>query len=42
MVPARTDQIFEGIVETIREPLLVLDRDLRVVNPFWCWIEISG
>lgn len=31
MVPARTDQIFEGIVETIREPLLVLDRDLRVV-----------
>jgi diguanylate cyclase (GGDEF)-like protein/PAS domain S-box-containing protein len=32
MVPARTDQIFEGIVETIREPLLVLDRDLRVVT----------
>jgi len=31
MVPPRTDQIFEGIVETIREPLLVLDRDLRVV-----------
>ena len=32
MVLARTDQIFEGIVETIREPLLVLDRDLRVVT----------
>lgn len=32
MVPARTDQIFKGIVETIREPLLVLDRDLRVVT----------
>lgn len=32
MVPARTDQIFEGIVETIREPLLVLDRDLRIVT----------
>ena len=32
MVPTRTDQIFEGIVETIREPLLVLDRDLRVVT----------
>lgn len=32
MVPARTDQIFEGIVETIREPLLVLDRYLRVVT----------
>ena len=32
MVPARTDQIFEGIVETIREPLLVLDQDLRVVT----------
>ena len=32
MVPARADQIFEGIVETIREPLLVLDRDLRVVT----------
>ena len=32
MVPARTDQIFEGIVETIREPLLVLNRDLRVVT----------
>lgn len=32
MVPARTDQIFEGIVETVREPLLVLDRDLRVVT----------
>jgi len=32
MVTARTDQIFEGIVETIREPLLVLDRDLRVVT----------
>lgn len=31
MVPARTDQIFKGIVETIREPLLVLDRELRVV-----------
>ena len=32
MVPTRTDQIFEGIVETIREPLLVLDRYLRVVT----------
>lgn len=32
MVPARTDQIFKGIVETIREPLLVLDRDLRIVT----------
>ncbi|MFC1882541.1 diguanylate cyclase domain-containing protein [Thermodesulfobacteriota bacterium] len=32
MATARTDLIFEGIVETIREPLLVLDRDLRVVT----------
>ena len=27
----RTDQIFKDIVETIREPLLILDQDLRVV-----------
>ena len=32
MVTARVDQIFEDIVETIREPLLVLDQDLRVVT----------
>jgi len=32
MVPARSDQIYKGIVETIREPLLVRDRDLRVVT----------
>ena len=32
MVPAQSDQIFKGIVETIREPLLVLNQDLRVVT----------
>jgi PAS domain S-box-containing protein len=32
MVEIRTDQIFEDIVETIREPLLVLNQDLRVVT----------
>ena len=31
MVAARIDQIFEDIVETIREPLLVLDSDLKVI-----------
>ncbi len=31
MVKIRTDQIHEDIVETIREPLLILDQDLRVV-----------
>jgi diguanylate cyclase (GGDEF)-like protein/PAS domain S-box-containing protein len=32
MVKTRTDQIFEVIVETIREPLISLDQDLRVVT----------
>lgn len=32
MVEIRTDQIFEDIVETIREPLLVLNQGLRVVT----------
>lgn len=31
MVAARVDQVFEDIVETIREPLLVLDSDLKIV-----------
>ncbi|MFC1494688.1 PAS domain S-box protein [Thermodesulfobacteriota bacterium] len=31
MVKIRTDQIFEDIVGTIREPLLILDQDLRVI-----------
>ncbi len=31
MVETRTDQIFEDIVETIHEPLLVLDSDLMVI-----------
>ncbi|MDB9822198.1 PAS domain S-box protein [Deltaproteobacteria bacterium] len=31
MVVAWTEQIFEDIVETIREPLLVLDSDLKVI-----------
>jgi len=32
MVTALIDQLFKDIVETIREPLLVLDQDLRVVT----------
>ena len=32
MVTARTDQIFEDIVDTLREPLLVLDSDLKVIS----------
>ncbi len=32
MVTTQTDQIFEDIVETIREPLLVLDSDLKVIS----------
>jgi PAS domain S-box-containing protein len=32
MVEIRTDQIFEDIVNTIREPLLVLSQDLHVVT----------
>ena len=32
MLEIRTDQIFEDIVNTIREPLLVLNQDLNVVN----------
>ncbi len=32
MVAIQTDQIFEDIVETIREPLLVLASDLRVIS----------
>ncbi|MBI9084847.1 MAG: PAS domain-containing protein [Desulfobacterales bacterium] len=31
MVTTLTDQIFENIVETIHEPLLVLDSDLKVI-----------
>ena len=31
MVKIRTDQIFEDIVETMHEPLLVLDSDLKVI-----------
>ena len=31
MVKIRTDQIYEDIIETIRDPLLILDQDLRVV-----------
>ena len=31
MATDRTDQIYEDIIETIREPLLILDQDLRVV-----------
>ncbi|MBA3009201.1 MAG: PAS domain-containing protein, partial [Proteobacteria bacterium] len=31
MAEIRTDQIFEDIVETIHEPLLILDQGLRVV-----------
>ena len=31
MVATQTDQIFEDIVETIREPLLVLDSELKVI-----------
>jgi PAS domain S-box-containing protein len=31
MVEIRKDQIFEDIVETIREPLLLLDSDLKVI-----------
>jgi hypothetical protein len=32
MVEIRTDRLFENIVETIREPLLVLNSDLKVVS----------
>ncbi len=32
MVTAPKDRIYEDIIETIREPLLVLDQDLRVVT----------
>ena len=32
MVTVRTDQLFEDIVNTIHEPLLVLDSDLKVAN----------
>ena len=32
MVEILTDQIFEDIVKTIREPLLVLDHDLKVIS----------
>ncbi|MCF8081065.1 MAG: PAS domain S-box protein [Desulfobacterales bacterium] len=32
MVATQPDQIFEDIVETIREPLLVLDSDLKVIS----------
>jgi PAS domain S-box-containing protein len=31
MVKIRTGQIYEDIIETIRDPLLILDQDLRVV-----------
>ena len=31
MVEILTDQIFEDVVETIREPLLILDQGLRVI-----------
>ena len=31
MVEILIDRIFEDIVETIREPLLVLDSDLKVI-----------
>jgi PAS domain S-box-containing protein len=31
MLKDLTDKIFENIIDTIREPLLVLDKDLRVV-----------
>jgi len=32
MAETRIDQLFEDIVETIREPLLVLDSDLKVIS----------
>lgn len=31
MEATQMDQIHEDIVETIREPLLILDQDLRVI-----------
>jgi len=31
VVATRVDQIFEGIIDTIREPILVLDSDLNVL-----------
>jgi PAS domain S-box-containing protein len=44
MVEIRTDQIFEDIVETIREPLLVLNQDLKVVivnNSFYEFFKVK-
>ncbi len=32
MAATRKDQLYEDIIETIRESLLVLDQDLRVVT----------
>ncbi len=32
MSETRTDQLFEDIVETIREPLLLLDSDLKIIS----------
>jgi len=40
METARTGQIFEDIIETIREPLLILDQDLRVVTVSRSFYEV--